>query len=429
MNGDWEPEWCWGLWNTGFGRGLNYRDRRGFHDVLEFAFNHTIEDGILDIPEYAGMLARGEKPPDGTLTPLQVADQLEAASKNAAAAVERVKARGEPKGELACCCDEFAATAALGAYYAEKIRGATELMRFFATNDEARQDEAVARLTAAKGHWQRFIALSVPHYRAASGSTKGCQRNLREVERDILIAQNAHAAPEELAKLGVLQRASQRPRFNFMLAKDLIEKTLVPSLPPLRQMDQVDLSPATCDVMVLGKEAWSFNDLPAEKKRLVVDAVEKGVNLVIFFQNFPKFDASWLPGHIGSEDKDADQFRWTGEHPIAAGVDPAALAAHAIVNDMLAGGDAEWKSITDPPGGLMIRQQGKGQIIFCQLDVLHRFKKDPVVQRLIRNIMTYASGGRKDPRIVLLDENTGLDTVFGSLKVPYLWLDELPPRK
>jgi hypothetical protein len=410
-----------GLWNTGFGRGYNYRDRRTFHNVLEFVFNHTIEDGMLDIPEFVGMLMRQEKMPEGVLTPLHVADSLEAASKDAAAAVERVRARAEPAGEAACYCEEFAATAELGAYYAEKIRGATELMHYFATGDAQHQQAAVEGLKAAKGHWERFAALSAAHYRRGSGA----QRSLRDVERDILIAQNAQAAPAEIAKLGVLQRAGQRPRYDFTLVSELVQKTLVPYIPPVRQIDQVDLSPATCDAMILGREAWGFDSLPAEKKRAVVAAVEKGVNLVIFFQNFPKFDASWLPGNIGGSDNDANEFRWAQEHPITKGVDTSELAGKAVVNDMLVGGDAEWKSLTDPRGGLMVRQHGKGQIIFCQLDILHQYKK-PAGRRLIQNILNCATGGRKNPRIVLLDENTAMDTILGNLKYPYLWVDELP---
>ncbi len=425
MNGDWQPEWCWGLWNTGFGRGYNYRDRQGFHNVIEFVFNHTIEDALLDIPEYVGMLLRGETPPAGVLTPLQVADQLEAASKETAEAVARVRARGAPRGEAECYCEEFAATAALGLYYAEKIRAATDLMRFFAAGDPNHRQSAVARLQAARDAWMRFVALSAPHYRKASSPPQGCQRTVRDVERDILIAQNARAAPAAIEELGVLQRAAQRRRFDFSRVADLVRATLVPYVPPVRQIDEVVLSPASCDVMVLGKEAWGFDALSADKKRAVVDAVAEGVNLVIFFQNFPKFDASWLPGNIAGSEKDADAFRWTSDHPIAKGVEPADLSGRAVVNDPLDGGDDAWQSLTEPRGGLMLRRHGKGWIIFCQLDVLHRYK-DPAARRLLENIIAFAAGDRKTPRVVLLDEPSGADSVMAQLKLPFLWYDELP---
>ena len=161
------------------------------------------------------------------------------------------------------------------------------------------------------------------------------------------------------------------------------------------------------------------------KKKSVLDAVAEGVNLVIFFQNFPKFNTSWLPGSIAGADSDANEFRWTVEHPICAKVDPAALAGNAVVNDALVGGDAEWKSITEPRGGLMLRQHGKGQIIFCQLDVLHRWK-EPAAKQLIQNILSFAAGNRKNPRFVLLDAGAGTDSVLTRLNVKYLWLDELP---
>ena len=421
MNGDWHPEWCDGGWNTGFGRGCNYRDRRPFHDVVEFVFNHTIEDKILDIPEFVGMRLRGEAIDDGLVTPDEVANQLTRASNAAREALARIQTTSPPeRGEVWDCCQEFAATATLGLYYAEKIRGATELMFVF-VGEEDRREAAVGLLAQAAGHWRMFAGRIAAHYR--KGST--ALRYVPRVGRDVLIAKHAGSSKSELAQLGVLKRASERKWFDFPVLRELVTTKLAGFVDPLNQLHCVEISPQTCDVLVLGREAWAFHELPVERKRLVVDAVERGVSLVLFFQNFPKFDTSWLPGGISGADADAQRFEWTESHAIAEGVDPAQLQGRAIVNDALVGGDEAWQCITKPYGGLCIRQHGKGTIVFCQLDMVGRYR-EPVAARLVRNIVAFANKGRRKPRICMLDTTTGSTIrAFDRLKIGYGWIDDL----
>ncbi len=103
MNGDWAPEWCAGRWNTGFGRGRNYRDGRDdFHDIIEFIFNHTIDDRILDIPEHvvARHTARETFGPDGIAAQVKLAGQL---ARNAAAVARRRPPRSTPLPHSPLC--------------------------------------------------------------------------------------------------------------------------------------------------------------------------------------------------------------------------------------------------------------------------------------------------------------------------------------
>ena len=426
MNGDWRPEWSDGKWNTGFGRGRNYRDRRPFHDVVEFVFNHTIETQILDIPEYVGMRVRAEAIPHETLTPIEAADQLAQASAAARQALARIHKSYPPdSGEPWCCVQEFAATAELGSYYAEKIRGATELMSVFVTGDVQHRNAAVKHLEQARTHWKRFADRIAAHYR--QGRT--AQRYIARAERDVLIAQHAGSAPKELEELGVLKRAAERRWFDFTVVHDLVTTKLAPFVNPLKQLDFVELTPKTCDVVIVGREAWAFHKLPLDKKRLILDAVQAGVSLVLFFQNFPKFDASWLPGRINGADADAQSFEWTMQHPIAEGVDPDKLQGRAIVNDALVPGDDQWRCLTKPYGGLCIRQHGKGTIVFCQLDMLYRYR-EPAAARLIRNIVSFAGKGKKRPRLCMLDTTSGgTIRAFDKLRIRYGWIDDLPLKK
>jgi len=98
-----------------------------------------------------------------------------------------------------------------------------------------------------------------------------------------------------------------------------------------------------------------------------------------------------------------------------------------VLNDALTGGDAQWTNLTEPRGGLMFRPHGKGLIIFCQLEVLHRYR-DAAGAQLIRNILNFAAAGRKSPRLVLLDGGHA-DKALDHLKIRHLWLDELPLKR
>ena len=430
MNGDWAPEWCAGSWNTGFGRGRNYRDGRDdFHDIIEFIFNHTIDDSLLDIPEFAEMrLGRTETPQD-TLTPTEVTARLVRAAEGIGEALRDTGKRGTRRGEAESMCQEFRAVADLGQYYAQKIRGATALMMLLASGREAFRRDAEAGASIAHLYWRRLAERADSVYRRAQQGSRSYGRLLPRIERDIEIAKTAGSAPEELKKLGVLKRAKDRPRYdlNNPELRKLIEEKLAPLVVPVNWLGRVELSPKTADVLVLGREAMAFNRLPAEKKKLVLDAIEQGIALVVFFQNFPEFDASWLPGKIGGSERDAKAFAWTKpDHPIARGVAPKELEGPAVLNDSLVGYDAAWTCLTDPPGGLCIRSHGKGTIVFCQLDVLGRYR-ERAAQQLVRNILRFAAGDRKAPRIVLLDA-TGSSTIqmLNRISTRFQWIDELP---
>jgi len=438
MNGDWAPEWCAGSWNTGFGRGRNYRDGRDdFHDIIEFIFNHTIDDRILDIPEFVGMRVRKDTIPKDVLTPPQVAKRLFSASKGVEDAVKRVRGRAKLKGEVALLCHELAALAHLGGYYELKIGAATDLMEHFARPylpvmaNLSHLDCARANAYGSIETWQELRASAARVYRRAAEGARSYGRLLPRVERDHVIAQTAGFAPDELIALGVLKRAKDRPRYDFNNPelRKLIAEKLAPATQPLFFLDRVELSPKTCDILVLGREAWGFNELAAEKKKRVLDAVEQGCALVIFFQNFPRFDATWLPGGITGADKDSNSFQWTDpKHRVALKLDPKALDGQATLNDALAGYGKSWTCLTDPPGGLCIREHGKGLIVFCQLDVLGR-RREKAARALIHNILRFAARGKpkEQVRLVLLDTSSNTTVqMLKALNHRYQWLDDLP---
>ena len=108
-----------------------------------------------------------------------------------AALDELDRARGSST-ELDATLTDIRLMAYLGNYYAQKIRGATELALFRATGQREQQEAAVASLERAQAWWLRYTSLSTKHYRNPFwtnrvGIVDWVELNA-EVARDIAIA-------------------------------------------------------------------------------------------------------------------------------------------------------------------------------------------------------------------------------------------------
>jgi hypothetical protein len=198
MNGDWQPEVCVGGWNTAehawMGGGVgNYREwmwreaPKKFHSVTEWIFNHTIEEKWLTIPQYVNRIAAGQEITGDEITPLEVADLLE---ENADRALEQIEqaSPGISKGkeEFECLALDVKAVANLGKYYAEKTRGAVELMSFLRTADQSYQAKSIEHLEKAAHWWNELSLVTSSHYEFgyALGSKAKWDNYRRDVERD-----------------------------------------------------------------------------------------------------------------------------------------------------------------------------------------------------------------------------------------------------
>ena len=53
----------------------------------------------------------------------------------------------------------------LGGYYADKIRGATELALFRESNEAPHQQRAIQHLVNAARHWHDYATLALEHYK------------------------------------------------------------------------------------------------------------------------------------------------------------------------------------------------------------------------------------------------------------------------
>jgi len=95
--------------------------------------------------------------PAGRLTPLEVADRLDRFATDGVQRISTVRAAGEP--DLQDTLGDIRAMAALGRYYAAKIRGAVELARYEQGKDASAHARARTALQASAGHWREYARL------------------------------------------------------------------------------------------------------------------------------------------------------------------------------------------------------------------------------------------------------------------------------
>ena len=127
----------------------------GFHSVETFINQpvHPATDN-LTIPKYVAGVIGGALPP-GT-TPLQVADRIDAHVEAALAGLSEISTPRQNVAEYAATISDVTMMAALGKYYAAKIRGATELALYRATRDARHQQLALKHLAAAAQAWDGY---------------------------------------------------------------------------------------------------------------------------------------------------------------------------------------------------------------------------------------------------------------------------------
>jgi hypothetical protein len=148
----WYPEACWS--STGFATVQNFIDPKYQPMSAE-------EDGQSPRVMSVKAFVDGE-PPDGRLTPLAVADLLDGYGTAGLLNAERL-APGTDK-ELRHTLGDIKATAWLGRYYAEKIRGAVDLYRYQKAGQPRDHQGATTHLRAASSNWKQYAALWSSQY-------------------------------------------------------------------------------------------------------------------------------------------------------------------------------------------------------------------------------------------------------------------------
>jgi hypothetical protein len=164
----------------------------GFHSVETFIKQkaHPGTDN-LTIPVYVAGITKGETM--AGVTPLQVADRIDARADAALGALRALKRRAPSNGKefLATANDVFL-MATLGKYYAAKIRGATELALYRATRGMQHSEAAIRHLQRAAEHWSTYSERASATYGARFWTNRvghvDWEELTREVQHDVEIA-------------------------------------------------------------------------------------------------------------------------------------------------------------------------------------------------------------------------------------------------
>lgn len=122
-----------------------------------------LKDNWLSVEDFVARRQAGENLVAGIVTPLLLAERMEA---NAARALDLVAVIDtEGNASLMYEVADVRIWAHLGLYYADKLRGAVALETYRTTGDEAEKRSAVGHLGNALAHWDEVIAITRPIYK------------------------------------------------------------------------------------------------------------------------------------------------------------------------------------------------------------------------------------------------------------------------
>ncbi|MDB5115155.1 MAG: hypothetical protein JWQ79_647 [Mucilaginibacter sp.] len=159
-----------------------------FTDVNSFARNDCMPDqGLTAIGDYA---QKGKV--DGELTPFEVADKLEDASKTLLTGAAAIK--DNDNAELKQTLGDFRSMGYMADYYAHKIKGATYLALYRFAGDEKNKISAINELEAALSSWQNYAGAASAQYKPqlfARTQNLDWDALIPLVKQDITIARNA----------------------------------------------------------------------------------------------------------------------------------------------------------------------------------------------------------------------------------------------
>lgn len=136
---------------------------KGFYTVQHYMEGSTMPGAnVLSIRDWRSRLA--SRQPMTETTPLEIAAALDGAAADTSGALTAL--RESPKGdtELQRNISDCESLAALGRYYAAKIRGACALALFDANSDPHEQAAALRHLSDALAHWKTYAAIRDAHY-------------------------------------------------------------------------------------------------------------------------------------------------------------------------------------------------------------------------------------------------------------------------
>ena len=154
--------WDFTLYSEGFSS-VNAKSNPDHFIGLDDLIDHPVLDpDYISIPDFVKARRAGEPLAAEAVTPLHLADQLEADGNRALALLEPM--RPESDSSLAYEVADAQAWAYLSLYFAEKLRGAVAYHELTTGGDAALRATAVNHLTRALAHWDALIRVTEPIY-------------------------------------------------------------------------------------------------------------------------------------------------------------------------------------------------------------------------------------------------------------------------
>jgi len=171
--------------------------------VKHFMAGSTMEgSGILNITDYTNKVIHNEEITG--ITPFEVADNLEGFASHTMQLISNIETGDNV--ELQLTRNDITAWAHLGNYYSGKIRGATNLQLFLATDDSSYRKKSIRNLEEALAHWNRYVRVMDAHYHGRTYARTGkldWNDLTREVEQDIEIARTIQKFEIEITIEGI----------------------------------------------------------------------------------------------------------------------------------------------------------------------------------------------------------------------------------
>jgi len=183
--------WDGSLYSEGFTGWLDNTHNSAFQF---FNIDNVISHPVLDTKyvNIADFVKAGGRVPDGKVSPLQLASELERDMAEARRLAATVRQRGKVSPTLAAEMADIDAWTAHGLYFAAKLRGGVALATYRQGGDQAEQAAAVAHLERALESWRDLTVAgtryNVPRMPHNPNELFSWARFIPFVERDLAIA-------------------------------------------------------------------------------------------------------------------------------------------------------------------------------------------------------------------------------------------------
>jgi hypothetical protein len=153
----WNATWDFTLYSEGFLTLVNNEVK--LIPLAEMAAKNPMDPTYLSIPDF---LANGEKPVEGKITPLQLADSVETFCLKALAEVKNIDP-GKNTDMLYEVTD-IRAWSQLGLYFSGKLRAAVDYQKYMNTGEKEFHQKAVQNLEKAIENWRELVIITEPVY-------------------------------------------------------------------------------------------------------------------------------------------------------------------------------------------------------------------------------------------------------------------------